>query len=148
MFSAIKNGGCFLNKSKCSVSSIHNLSNALLATGFPYQIRELKEDNNLLNFCTFRVFSQGVRRIGSAALDLAYVANGRLDGFWEQWLKPWDVAAGFLLVTEAGGCVSLYDGSEFSFEKQEIVASNKKIHQEMIHILQKPKPGILNFLYD
>lgn len=141
MFSTIKGCGAVLNGVSCSVSSVSRLSQSLVATGFPYKVRQI-ENNNLVEFCAFRLRSQGVRRIGAAALDLAYVACGRLDGFWERWLKPWDTAAGILLVEESGGKISHFDGSRFSIYSPQILSSNGKIHSEMLDVLNRPWPQL------
>jgi len=105
MFVAVRGKGAYLNNKKLKVSSVKNISRSLLATGFPYDIRESKE-NNLDYFNAMAVKVQAIRRAGSAALDLAYLAAGRFDGFWELKLKPWDTAAGCLMVEEAGGVIS------------------------------------------
>ena len=138
MFSATKGSGANLNGHKISVSSLDNLGKSLLATGFPYDIRESRE-NNLEHFSNFAVRAQAIRRCGSAAIDLCYVACGRFDGFWEMKLAPWDVAAGALLVTEAGGCVSDFIGGEFNLNGSEILASNNLIHKQMIDVLKLRK---------
>ncbi len=108
----------------------------LLATGFPYD-RKVSDKNNLNYFYDLLMASQEVRRDGSAALDLCYVATGRLDGFWELKLKPWDVAAGSLIVKEAGGIVSDFSGNRFDMQAEEILASNGRIHRQMIKVMQK-----------
>ncbi len=126
--------GASLNSIPCHVSASRTLESSILATGFPYRVREL-EKNNLSEFCAFRLRSQGLRRTGAAALDLAYVASGRLDGFWERWLKPWDIAAGWLIVLEAGGRVTDFSGSAMQIGLPRIIASNGLIHEEMIAIL-------------
>jgi myo-inositol-1(or 4)-monophosphatase len=146
LFSATIGGGTFLNGARCSVSTSPDLEHSLVATGFPYKIRELKK-NNLIEFCAMRLRVQGVRRIGAAALDLAYVASGRLDGFWERWLKPWDTAAGILLITEAGGRISLFNGSNYELHEAEILASNSLVHQEMMSILNRDWPELPVELY-
>ncbi len=133
LFSAEKGQGASLNGKPISVSKTDVLMDSLLVTGFPYDI-SLRE-NFASNFTKMLLGSRAVRRDGSAAIDLAYVACGRFDGFWEEGLNPWDVAAGVLLVTEAGGQVSYYDGSEYSIYKPPICASNGFIHQEMLDIL-------------
>ena len=109
------------------------MDKALLATGFPYDRRE-KADFYLTFFKAFMTRCQGIRRAGSAALDLCYVACGRLDGFWELKLKPWDIAAGALIVAEAGGTLSDFSGNEFSIWGNETLASNGIIHGEMAEI--------------
>lgn len=136
LFSAQKGKGAFLNGKPIKVSGIDALIRSLLATGFPYD-RKVSEKNNLDYFHDLLMASQEVRRDGSAALDLCYVASGRFDGFWELKLKPWDVAAGSLIVTEAGGRVSDLSGSRFSIHDDEILASNGKVHEQMAGILQK-----------
>jgi myo-inositol-1(or 4)-monophosphatase len=110
------------------------LKNALLGTGFPYDCAT-DPDNNFADFVHFQKRARGIRRAGAAALDLAYVAAGRLDGFWERKLKPWDVAAGELMVREAGGAVTTFDGSHYNVFMHRIVASNGLIHAEMIERL-------------
>jgi len=122
------------SKRKISVSQTQLLDKSLLATGFPYDIRTSK-DNNLNHFANFYKKCQAVRRMGAAALDLAYLAMGRFDGFWELKLSPWDMAAGSLLVTEAGGKVTNFSGRPFNIYLKEILASNGKIHQQMIDVL-------------
>jgi len=135
MFSALKGKGAFLNGKKISVSDIDELDKSLLATGFPYDVR-ISHKNNILHFNNFIIRAQGIRRCGSAAMDLCYVACGRYDGFWELKLKPWDMAAGALIVQEAGGQVSDFRGGEFSISGSEILATNGSIHQQMADILE------------
>ena len=147
LFTAIKNRGAFLNERKIEVSNTSDLMHSLLATGFPYQVRDTCQ-NNLMEFCAMRLRSQGVRRIGAAALDLVYVAKGRLDGFWEQGLKPWDTAAGWLHVIEAGGSVTKFNGLPYSLFSSKIVATNHKIHAELIQILNRKLPELPLTLYD
>jgi myo-inositol-1(or 4)-monophosphatase len=121
-------GGAYLGERRLTVSDSETLINSLLATGFAY-VREETMSNNLENFCRLSLKARGVRRYGSAAMDMAYVAAGRLDGFWELYLAPWDVAAGSLLITEAGGKVTdLSGGADFIYG-QNIIASNGKIHK-------------------
>ncbi|MCK4385691.1 MAG: inositol monophosphatase [candidate division Zixibacteria bacterium] len=122
-------------KRKISVSQTAELSQSLLATGFPYDIRKSKIDN-LDHFANFYKKAQAVRRGGSAALDLCYLAMGRFDGFWELKLSPWDMAAGKLMVEEAGGRVTDFLGGQFNIYLKEILGSNGKIHQQMIEILK------------
>ncbi len=110
LFTATKDGGAFLNGARLSVSVRSPLKNSLLGTGFPYDCAS-DPANNFASFIAFQKAARGIRRAGAAALDLAYVAAGRLDGFWELKLKAWDVAAGVLLVKEAGGRVTTFDGS-------------------------------------
>jgi myo-inositol-1(or 4)-monophosphatase len=134
LFTAQKKKGAFLNGKPIRVSGIDTLIKSLLATGFPYD-RKVSEKNNMDYFHDLLMASQEVRRDGSAALDLCSVASGRFDGFWELKLKPWDVAAGILIVLEAGGRVSDFSGTKFSIHDDEILASNGKIHGPMLEIL-------------
>jgi myo-inositol-1(or 4)-monophosphatase len=133
LFTAERGAGASLNGRRIQVSPRTNLSSALLCTGFPYDVRERSEFAR--HFANFIMNAQGVRRDGAAALDLAYVACGRFDGFWEEGLKPWDVAAGTLMVEEAGGRVSNYAGEPLSIYKPPIVASNGLLHEEMMRVL-------------
>lgn len=134
LFTAADGIGAFRNGSRIRVSERQPLSGALLATGFPYDCATDPE-NNFNHFIRFQKAARGIRRAGAAALDLAYLAAGRLDGFWEVKLKPWDVAAGTLLVQEAGGRVSTFDGSPYEVTNHRILASNGLIHDEMISLL-------------
>ncbi len=136
LFSAQRGQGAYLNGKQIQVSPVNMLIKSLLATGFPYD-RKVSEKNNLNYFNELLMASQEVRRDGSAALDLCYVAAGRIDGFWELKLKPWDVSAGSLIVREAGGTVSDLSGKRFDIHAEEILASNGRIHQQMVAILQK-----------
>ena len=143
LFKALKGSGAFVNEQRIMVSKNSTLEDSIIATGFPYKVRELKQ-NNLAEFCAFRLNTQGVRRIGAAALDLAYVSCGRLDGFWERWLKPWDSAAGVVILEESGGVVTHFDGSDYSIFSNNILASNGLIHHEMTKILSIEWPDISN----
>jgi myo-inositol-1(or 4)-monophosphatase len=134
MFVAVRGKGAYLNDKKLMVSHIDNISKSLLATGFPYDIRESKE-NNLDYFNSMALNVQAIRRAGAAALDLAYLAAGRFDGFWELKLKPWDTAAGCLLVTEAGGVISDIAGSKWNLQSPSLLSSNGLIHEQMISVL-------------
>jgi myo-inositol-1(or 4)-monophosphatase len=134
LFHAVKGKGAFLNNQKIHVSHIKNIEQSLLATGFPYDIRTSQE-NNLDNWIKFIKRAQAIRRDGSAALDLCYVAAGRFDGFWEIKLKPWDVAAGCLIIKEAGGKVTNFEGKPYSIYTDQIVASNSHIHNILIDVL-------------
>lgn len=136
LFYAVKGQGAFLNSKAIRVTNHDKLIRSLLATGFPYD-RVTSEKNNLNYFKALLMASQEVRRSGSASLDLCSVASGRLDGYWELKLHPWDVAAGSLIVTEAGGKVSDFSGVYFNIHDKEIVASNGKIHELMIDVLRK-----------
>lgn len=133
LFTAERGQGAALNGRRISVSPTDNLSGALLCTGFPYDVRERSEFAR--HFANFIMNAQAVRRDGAAALDLAYVASGRFDGFWEEGLKPWDVAAGSLMVEEAGGRVSNYAGGPLSIYTPPILASNGLVHEQMMRIL-------------
>jgi len=134
IFQAIRGQGAYLNGKRIKVSKTALLNRSLLATGFPYDLRE-SPVNNLIHFENFLFRCQAIRRCGAAALDLSYVACGRFDGFWELKLNPWDVAAGALLVQEAGGQVSHFQGQEFNLNSSDIVASNGFIHRAMLRVL-------------
>jgi myo-inositol-1(or 4)-monophosphatase len=136
LFEARRGGGAFVNGRPLKVSRVDLLEGALVATGFPYDIRD-RLPETLARMGRVMATSQGLRRAGSAALDLSYVAAGRLDGFFEENLKPWDTAAGILLVAEAGGMVSTYSGSPYSLFSENILASNGLIHQDLVEILAK-----------
>jgi myo-inositol-1(or 4)-monophosphatase len=137
LFTAERGAGAFLNGKKIRVSSRETLKESLLVTGFPYNIAE-NPNNAVEHFVNFLMKAQAVRRMGSAAIDLAYVAAGRFDAFWEVALHPWDMAAGVLLVKEAGGMVSDFGGKEFNIYNPEMLSSNGKVHGEMVEILGKP----------
>ena len=139
LFIAVKGEGAYLNGSRLRVSSRSPLRSSLLASGFPYDSATDRE-NNFAHFVNFQMGARGIRRAGAAALDLAYVAAGRLDGYWESKLKPWDVAAGQLLVSEAGGTVTGFGGEAYSVYNHRILASNGLIHGEMVGMLAKPAP--------
>lgn len=141
LFVAAPGEGATLNGRNLRVSSTETLDKSLLATGFPYDLRTSRE-NNLDNFASFTVRAQAIRRAGSAALDLSYVAAGRFDGFWEMKLKAWDVAAAALIVTEAGGRITDFKGGEFSIFGGRCLASNGLIHDEMLAILMKKEIDI------
>jgi myo-inositol-1(or 4)-monophosphatase len=134
IFTCVRGRGAWLNGRKITVSVRQPLKNCLLATGFPYD-RTSSNENNFDNFVRFQLAARAVRRAGAAALDLAYVAAGRLDGFWECKLNPWDVAAGKLLIEEAGGTVTNHAGAPYVISDHRILASNGLIHQEMQQIL-------------
>tara|TARA_B100000686_G_C16759318_1_gene957620 strand:- start:366 stop:1148 length:783 start_codon:yes stop_codon:yes gene_type:complete len=138
LFVAEKDDGATLNGKPIHVSSICNMKQSLLVTGFAYDVAETDNDN-LNHFRNFTKACQAVRRPGSAALDLCYVAMGRFEGFWELKLHSWDMAAGALLVKEAGGMVSQFDGSSFTVYDREILATNGLIHNPMIAILTSGK---------
>jgi len=140
LFTATKGGGAYLNGSHLSVSARAPLKHSLLGTGFPYDCAT-DPANNFTNFIAFQKMARGIRRAGAAALDLAYVAAGRLDGYWELKLKAWDVAAGVLMVREAGGVVTTFDGSTYDIFNDRIVASNGMIHDEMVTMLASVASG-------
>jgi len=133
MFTAERGEGASLNGRRISASPTNSLAGALLCTGFPYDVRERSEFAR--HFANFIMNAQAVRRDGAAALDLAYVACGRFDGFWEEGLRPWDVAAGSLIVEEAGGRVSNFNGGPLSIYDPPILASNGLIHEQMMRVL-------------
>src|SRR2546428_5591276 len=136
MFTATRGGGAFLNGQPIRVSPAEKLSQALLVTGFPFRSLD-RLDPDLASFRSFILGPSGLRRAGSAALNLAYVACGRYDGFWEMSLSPWDVAAGSLLVREAGGAVTDFQGREDYLESGDIVAANLNVHPAMLRVLRE-----------
>jgi len=131
LFWAVKGNGAFCNGEKISVSSRKLIRDSLLITGFSYE-HDSKWETNMKLFKNFTKISHGVRRIGSAAADLCYVASGKADAFWEIGLYPWDSAAGILLVKEAGGKVSRMDGKPYNIYDKQILATNNLIHNEML----------------
>jgi myo-inositol-1(or 4)-monophosphatase len=135
LFTAERGGGARLNGAPLQVSATASLIDALLVTGFPYHVHERSGDLVEL-FGAFLGRARAVRRLGSAALDLCYVAAGRLDGFWEQQLSPWDVAAGALILEEAGGRITGMDGSPFDLAAGHLVASNGLLHDEMLAVIR------------
>jgi myo-inositol-1(or 4)-monophosphatase len=130
LFTAIRGGGAFLNGERIRVSTAATLIDSLLVTGFPYSVQE-KLDEMLGLFGRFLSKARAVRRLGSAALDMCYVAAGRLDGFWEEGLNAWDIAGGVLIVQEAGGRITSLDGGPFVLRSGRIIASNGLLHDEM-----------------
>ncbi len=134
LFSAEKGRGASLNNQPIRVSQTETLGDALIVTGFPYDIK--RREDFARHLTQFLLNSRGVRRDGSAAIDMAYVACGRFDGFWEEGLKPWDMAAGVLLIEEAGGQISYYDGSRHNIYAPPICASNGLIHSQMLEVLR------------
>ncbi len=140
LFQAEAGKGAFLNGKPLRVSRTNRLDLSFLTTGFPYDVRE-HGDFYLRFFREFMMKSIAIRRPGSAALDLCYVAAGRFDGYWELKIHPWDVAAGSLLVQEAGGKVTDFQGEAFRIEEEEIVATNGWIHDEMLRVIQKVSEG-------
>lgn len=139
LFTAMEHQGAQLNGRSLHVSKAVTLDSSLLVTGFAYDIRETPR-NNLDHFVKFALKAQGLRRTGSAALDLCYVAAGRFDGFWEVRLNPWDMAAGAVIVREAGGRLTDFNGNDLSIYGQELVASNGQIHKAMLAVLAQEAP--------
>lgn len=135
LFTAVKNGGAYLNGVKIKVSDKNDLKESLLVTGFPYNVNEII-DPIIKRLSNCLKSSQGIRRLGSAALDLCYVACGRFDGFWEQNLKPWDTAAGYLIASEAGGVVTDFANKPFQTNMDEILATNSLIHNQMLSMMK------------
>jgi myo-inositol-1(or 4)-monophosphatase len=135
LFTATRGGGAYLNGVPMRVSSNATLIDALLVTGFPYTIHHDRGDLVSL-FSAFLAEAQAVRRLGSAALDLCYVAAGRMDAYWEQHLKPWDMAAGALLLTEAGGRITALDGGPFDIHKGQLMASNGVLHDQLLEVVR------------
>ncbi|HSG30356.1 MAG TPA: inositol monophosphatase family protein [Thermodesulfobacteriota bacterium] len=134
LFSAHKGKGAYLNNNPISVSKVDDLELSHLVTGFVYE-HDWMVKKNLEYFEQFIYKSQAVRRDGSAALDLCYVACGRFDGFWEMGLNPWDTAAGVLILREAGGIVTNFSGTEFTLDSVELLGSNRLLHEVMLKIL-------------
>lgn len=132
---ASQNGGAFRNGAAIRISAVTGIENALVATGFPYDIEE-RVDELLPAYRQIQARAQAVRQSGSSALDLAWVAAGRIDVYYERFVRPWDVAAGICIVREAGGQVTQYDGAPFHFEGQRILATNSAIHQEVVDVLR------------
>lgn len=139
LFRAAKGLGATRNRRPIRVSDTATLEKSLLVTGFAYDRRQTT-DNNYAEFCHLTHLTQGVRRSGSAALDLAYVACGRLDGYWERGLSPWDIAAGIVLVEEAGGTVTAYDRSPLNISSGRILATNGLLHSSLSQALQDVPP--------
>lgn len=140
LFTAERGGGAYLNGRRLTVSETPRLIDALLVTGFPYDVHTQSGDLVEL-FGAFLGRARAVRRLGSAALDLCYVAAGRFEAFWEQHLKPWDVAAGALIVEEAGGRVTGMDGSPFEAAAAHLIASNGPLHEEMLTVIREFRAG-------
>ena len=135
LFTAERGLGARVNGTPLRVSSTHNLLDALLVTGFPYDVHKKSGDLVAL-FGEFLGRARAVRRLGSAALDLCYVAAGRFDGFWEQHLKAWDVSAGALIVEEAGGVITGIDGTPFDAAAGHLLASNSHLHDQMLGVIR------------
>lgn len=138
MFAAERGAGATCNDQKIQVSEIERLERALVVSGFPYDVRERMEEY-LPAWREFLNHAQGVRRLGAAAIDMACVAAGRMDGFWEQGLNAWDVAAGWVIIEEAGGCVTKLDGSPFDNHSASLLCSNGLVHDEMLDVLKSIK---------
>jgi myo-inositol-1(or 4)-monophosphatase len=138
IFAAEKDKGSYLNGKRIQVSKTKDLIRSLAVTGFPYYVHVREKNKRVMeNFAGVMTQTQGMRRLGSAALDLAYVACGRFEFFWEEGLKPWDIAAGALMVKEAGGTVSDYEGAKDFISKDTLLASNNKImHKKVLEILK------------
>lgn len=134
MFAAERGQGATLNERPVRVSTVDELNRAMLCTGFPYNVRERPDFAR--DFSNFTMKAQAVRRDGSAALDLAYIACGRFDGFWEDGLNPWDLAAGVLLIEEAGGKVSDFQGAPLDIYTPRVLATNGRVHQSMMAVIR------------
>jgi myo-inositol-1(or 4)-monophosphatase len=138
LFTAHRGGGAFLNGRPLRVSDASELLRSLLVTGFPYDLRE-DLPGKLRLFNRFMGHAQGIRRDGAAALDLCYVAAGRLDAFWEERLHPWDMVAGSLIVEEAGGRVTRFDGSPTQLRADELLATNGPLHEPMLRVFREDR---------
>jgi len=135
LFAAERGAGATMNGLRIRVSDVSQLEKALVVSGFPYDVRE-RMDEYLPAWRAFLQHAQGVRRLGAAAIDMACVANGRLDGFWENGLNAWDVAAGWVIIEEAGGRVTKLDGSPFNNYSASLLCTNSLIHDEMLAVLR------------
>ena len=138
LFAAVRGGGCTVNGRRARVSRHRRLSESLLATGFPSEFRRAPQAF-LRPFIAFQQTTHAVRRMGSAALCLAYVACGRLDGVWEERVWPWDIAAALLLLREAGGCVTTFDGRPSTLADNHIVATNGRIHAATLSLMRRSR---------
>jgi myo-inositol-1(or 4)-monophosphatase len=136
LFVGERGSGAWLNDRKLSVSTADSLDASLLATGFPYDIRT-NPDNNLKEYAAFATRARAVRRMGSALIDLASVAAGRFDGFWELTLGPWDVAAAAVILEEAGGRITDLQGGPLDIDRPRVVASNGRIHDQLLAVLKE-----------
>jgi len=137
LYTAERGGGAFMNDRRLRVAARQNLSDAVIGTGIPHLGRG-HHGRALIDLRNVMGEVAGVRRLGAASLDLAYVAAGRMDGFWEEWLSPWDIAAGILMIREAGGFASDRDGKQEMFDTGAIVAGNEVIHRALLATLKKP----------
>jgi myo-inositol-1(or 4)-monophosphatase len=135
LFTAERGGGASLNGHPIHVSSTDQLVDAMLVTGFPYDVHN-RIDEIVGLFARFVGRARAVRRLGSAAIDLCYIAAGRMDGFWERDLKPWDIAGGALIVAEAGGRVTNMDGRPFSSRGRDVLATNGRLHDDMLEVIK------------
>jgi myo-inositol-1(or 4)-monophosphatase len=140
LFTAERGQGAWLNGAPLRVSAADTLIDSLLCTGFPYSV-QARADDLVRVFAQFLKVSRAVRRLGSAAIDLCYVAAGRFDGFWEHALHPWDVAAGALIVQEAGGRVTNLEGGPFSSREGSVIATNGVIHDAMVETIRSASSG-------
>ena len=136
LYSAESGGGAYANNEKIKVSDNSNLAHSILVTGFPYNIHQ-NPYNALEKFVSFTRAARGIRRLGSAAIDFCYVAKGVFDGFWEVHLNPWDICAGKFILEEAGGLVTNFSGESIGIDSKQILASNGKIHKDMVEILKQ-----------
>lgn len=141
LFTAEKGKGAFLNKKPIRVSKVDSLIESMMVTGFPYTIRD-NPDNAVQHFVNLLMKVQGVRRLGSAAVDLCYVACGRFEGFWEVSLNAWDMAAGILFIEEAGGRFTDFRGAPSSIYNKQVLATNGLIHDKVVEVLQQGLSGI------
>jgi myo-inositol-1(or 4)-monophosphatase len=143
IWSAMRGCGATCNGVRCRVSEINVLSQALFATGFP-KARGVADDNNFREFIAVERRILGVRRCGSAAIDLSFIAAGTYDGFWERQINSWDIAAGILFVREAGGLVTDYDGNEADVYTRMLLASNRRVHQDLVRLISEArrKPAV------
>lgn len=135
LYDAVKDEGARLNGEPIQVTTTNSVGESLLVTGFPYTVRTRYPKDQMARFGRCLTAAQGIRRLGSAALDLCYVAAGRFDGYWEENLKPWDTAAGMCIVIEAGGKVSDFNGLLYTITDQQILATNSHIHRQMVDLL-------------
>jgi myo-inositol-1(or 4)-monophosphatase len=136
LFTAERGKGTYLNRERLQVTKTNKLIESMLVTGFPYNVKE-NPDHAIEHFKNFLMEAQAIRRLGSAALDICYVAAGRFDGFWEVNLHPWDIAAGVLILLEAGGMWTDFHGLQTNVYNPQMLASNGSIHQEMVRVLKK-----------
>ena len=135
MFAAERGNGATLNERRIRVSNVEELNRAMMCTGFPYDVRTRPDFAR--DFTNFTLHAQAVRRDGSAALDLAYIGCGRFDGFWEDGLNAWDIAAGAILISEAGGRITNYENEPLDIYTKKVVASNGKVHEAMLNLLRR-----------